>query len=89
MTEPDPAPYVANVIAPRPGVCFRFVSDPDPAREGHPMRCPEPVAAAGVVVDPNGRRIAVEACAGHAAALTERREDCRSLAHRFGTACKE
>ena len=67
----SPAPYVANVIAPRPGACFRYVKDD--TREGYPVPCPEPVAFRGVIVNPAGKRIAVEACAGHAPDLTQRR----------------
>lgn len=68
---PPSAPYSGNVIAPSPGSCFRYVADDD--RGGYPVRCPAPVAWRGVVLDPAGRRIGVESCDGHAAALVERR----------------
>ena len=64
-----PAPYSGNVIAPSPGRCFRYVADDD--RGGYPVRCPSSVAWKGVVVDPAGRRIGVEACDGHAPGLVE------------------
>ena len=67
----SPAPYVANVIAPRPGACFRMV--PDSTRGGYPMRCTEPAAFAGMFVDPKGRRVPVHSCAGHAPDLVESR----------------
>ncbi len=38
------------------------------------MRCSEPVAFAGFVVDPTGRRVGVHSCAGHANVLVERRK---------------
>jgi len=66
-----PAPYVANVISPRPGACFRHVDD---TRGGDPIRCPEPVAFWGLIANSAGRRIAVEACAGHASDLIDRHQ---------------
>lgn len=65
------APYVGNVIAPHPGACFRYVSD-EP-HGGFPMRCPEAVTFRGVVVNPAGKRIVVDAGDVHADDLTERR----------------
>lgn len=70
--EPDrPAPFVANIIAPALGRCFRYVVDD--GLEGYPKRCPELVAWSGIVVDPNGKRVKVEACSVHADALVEQR----------------
>ena len=66
-----PAPYFANVIAETPGRCLRYVADD--TRGGYPMPCPEPVAVSGVMVKPAGKRIAVDACAGHSPDLIERR----------------
>lgn len=68
---PVPSPYSGNVIAPRPGSCFRYVPDED--RGGYPVRCRRTVRWVGVVLDPAGRRVAVESCDGHAPALVERR----------------
>jgi hypothetical protein len=50
----EAAPYVGNVIARSPGACFRYVDDE--ARGGYPMRCPEPVAFRGVIVNLAGHR---------------------------------
>ncbi len=65
----ESAPHVGNAIAPRPSGCFRFVYEEDIG--GFPAPCAKPVAWRGVVVDPVGRRIAVEACEGHAPDLIE------------------
>lgn len=65
------SPYSGNVIAPAPGACFRYVPDED--RGGYPVRCGGPVRWRGAVVDPAGRRIAVESCDGHAGVLVDRR----------------
>jgi len=72
MTEADSsaAPHFANVIAETPGRCFRYVADD--TRGGYPMPCSEPVVVSGVMVNPAGKRIAVDACAGHAPDLIER-----------------
>jgi hypothetical protein len=64
------AVYVANIIAPREGACFRYVHDN--TRGGYPMPCPEPVAFRGIVRNPKGKRLAVQACTGHAGGLAER-----------------
>jgi hypothetical protein len=71
MADPSlPAPHVANIIAPRKGACFRDIADD--TRGGYPVPCPEPVAFSGTVHNPKGRRLSVEACAGHAGGLAER-----------------
>ena len=59
--------YVGNIIWPRPGRCFRMVANR--RRGGSPIPCPDPVRWQGFVVNPAGRRIAVEACDGHAGQL--------------------
>jgi hypothetical protein len=71
---PDPprgTSYVGNVIDPSPGRCFRWVYGN--GRNGYPTRCPEPVHWRGIVVNPRGERIEVEACDGHAGTSFESR----------------
>jgi hypothetical protein len=68
---PRGASYVENVIAPSPGgQCFRWVYGNE--RNGYPTQCPEPVRWSGVVLNPRGERIEVEACDGHVGDLVER-----------------
>ena len=64
-----PPPYVGNVIWPRPGRCFRMVYGD--GRNDYPAPCPEPVIRRGVILDPKGRRVTVEACEVHAADVAE------------------
>jgi hypothetical protein len=66
----SPAPYFANVIAPTPGACFRYVADK--GRHGYPTCCPEPVHWCGVIVDTVGKRIDGAARNGHVADLVRR-----------------
>jgi hypothetical protein len=66
---PRGASYVGNVISPSPGQCFRWVYGN--GRNGYPTQCPEPVRWRGVVVNPRGQRIDVEACDDHVADLAE------------------
>jgi len=56
--------FVGNIIWPRPGHCFRMVSDG--RRGGSPIPCPAPVVWRGVVARPDGVSVKVEACEGHA-----------------------
>lgn len=75
------SPHSGNVIAPAPGACFRYVPDED--RGGYPVRCGRPVRWRGAVVDPAGRRIAVESCDGHAGVLVDRRAAGDGRLHRM------
>jgi hypothetical protein len=70
MTDDPSPPFVANVIHPRPGRCFRYVYGN--GRNGNPAPCPEPVRWRGSVVNPAGKRIAVEVCERHAGDVADR-----------------
>jgi hypothetical protein len=57
----SPTPYYAEVFAPMPGRCCRFIS-----RGGQgPDRCPESPTWRGTFRGRNGRRYTVDACEGH------------------------
>jgi hypothetical protein len=71
----DVKPHYAQVFAPRPGHCFRYVSRPE--AEGQPMPCPDPPVWRGHFRARNGRQYDVEACDGHRGGLTD--------AYRIGT----
>lgn len=68
----SPAAYAGNVIAPVPGRCFRYVDGG--LSSGYPGPCSEPVAWKGIVVRPDGRQVAVEACDRHASDLLKKRQ---------------
>jgi hypothetical protein len=55
------------------GRCFRFVAGDDPRRQGQPAPCRRPVACRGTFRAPGGRHYRVDACAGHAGPLRDRR----------------
>lgn len=79
--------FIGNVIAPRPGACFRYVAA---APHGFPMAGPEPVRWRGVVTNPAGKAIAEEACDQHATGLVEQvAQSVQPVANRSRRPCSE
>ena len=72
MSEFRPPTYVANVIHPRPGGCFRWVYGN--GRNDYPAPCPASAIWRAVVLDPKGRRVDVYSCDEHTEGLVKRRQ---------------